>query len=67
MSTPRFKKDKEIIAEYESQVKGLPCMQSRGVLVTDRHTQERGSCCSRVTMGIWPPASQLFSLVPSVY
>lgn len=22
MSTPRFKKDKEIIAEYESQVKG---------------------------------------------
>lgn len=41
-----------------------PCMQSRGSLFPDRPAQERASCCSGVTMGIWPTANQLCSSVP---
>lgn len=44
MSTPRFKKDKEIIAEYESQVKGKGerAFGSDNVLFGIRWTTSRG-------------------------
>lgn len=38
MSTPRFKKDKEIIAEYESQVKG------KGERASERASVRLGQC-----------------------
>lgn len=44
MSTPRFKKDKEIIADYESQVKGkreclareMCLLESPGIIIGTR-------------------------------
>lgn len=52
MSTPsRFKKDKEIIAEYESQVKG-----KRGAREAPPRPQGRGAPAERAPVAGRPPA-----------
>ena len=49
MSTPRYKKDKEIIADYESQVKGkdIHCMHREMLVIV----------CGAV-LQIWKPVAR---------
>lgn len=53
MSSPRFKKDKEIIVEYESQVKGKRGTEGGGCLGCSIVTQPVPRCVTLHTRTSW--------------